>query len=93
MVSNKKSYSEDVTDEERENWEAIFTNGVNSYLTTFENYVRPIKCDVTDLHKYNKSDINNHFIFGWFESFTQSDNVPQWMLEAENLVIEVVHED
>ena len=37
------------------------------------------KFDSTDIDQYN----GNHFIFGWWECFGQSDNVPMWMVESK----------
>jgi len=92
ITDGKRTHSEDVTEEQKEYFEEISTNGANPDVEgkTFEWWVRPIKSKATDLDKYNTRDDNAHFIYGWFESFAQSDNVPQWMYDADdNLQIEV----
>jgi hypothetical protein len=39
------------------------------------------------LEQFNAGDIDqyngNHYIFGWWECFTQSDDVPSWMHDSE----------
>jgi len=94
IQSGIRGYSEDVTDMQKEYFQTISTNGANPDVEnkTFEWWVRPIKSKATDLEKYNTRDDNAHFVFGWFESFSQSDNVPQWMYDAEELEIEVTNE-
>jgi hypothetical protein len=34
---------------------------------------------MSDVYKYN----GNHFVYGWWESFMQSDDVPMWIYAAE----------
>lgn len=60
-------------------------------------YAENVQIDIADFSKNHKfySLINNlpvseikqfngvHFIFGWFECFIQSDNVPQWIWETD----------
>lgn len=93
VSAGKRSYSEDVTDEQKEYFQEISTNGANPKMEdkTLEWWVRPIKCKASEVDKYNSGD-DSHFIFGWFECFAQSDNVPQWVYDAEELELEVVNE-
>lgn len=89
----KHAYEEDVTEETTEYFNECKNNGANPWLNTFESYTRPIKDDLmfyNSLDKYNKKDKNNHFIYGWWECFSQSDNVPLWMDDAKSLTIEVI---
>lgn len=94
ITNGIQSYSEDVTDGQKEYFKTISTNGANPDVEnkTFEWWVRPIKSNASDLEKYNKRDGNGHFIFGWFECLAQSDDVPQWMYDADELEIEVTNE-
>lgn len=51
---------------------------------SFTKPLRPFKASSID--QFN----GNHFIFGWFECFSQSDDVPMWLREAtsDELTIE-----
>lgn len=93
ITEGKHSYSEDVTDAQKEYFKEISTNGANKDVEhkTFDWWTRPITTKATDLNKYNTRDENAHFIFGWFECFSQSDNVPQWAYLAQDLDIEVIN--
>jgi len=96
ITDGKRTYSEDVTDEQLEYYEEISTSGTNPEmeLIKFEDWVRPIKEKLTDtsLDKYNTRDENCHFIFGWMEGFSQSEYVPEWIYNAKDLWIEVKKE-
>jgi hypothetical protein len=94
LTVGKRSYSEDVTDEQKEYFQGISTNGANKDIEgkTFDWWIRPITSKASDLEKYNTRDSNQHFIFGWFEGFIQSDNVPMWIYEAEEIDVEVLNE-
>lgn len=94
ITDGKRTYEENVTEEEQKYFKEISTNGANPEIEkmSFEHWTRPIKEDLMDnqsLDKYNTCDQNAHFIFGWMECFSQSDNVPQWIYEAKHLSIEV----
>ena len=96
-VSNgKQTYEEDVTQEVIEHFEECVSNGANKHLEKikFEHYTRPIKEDLTiakSLDKYNHSDKNAHFIFGWLDCFSQSSHVPEWIYNTTDLFIEVIN--
>ena len=96
LSAEKRTYSEDVTSEQKEYFEEISTNGANKDIEgkTFEWWTRPIKVKADEIEKFNTRNENAHFIFGWFESFSQSHNVPQWMYDVNGneLIIEVVNE-
>lgn len=72
-------------------------DGKHSYsyrndLDEYEGYegeeLRPLNSfDISNINQYN----GNHFIFGWWECFTQSDEIPYWMRENE-LVLEFTNE-
>lgn len=96
VTDGKRTYIEDVTEDCKEYWNEVSTNGANSWLTDFKRDHRPIKetlkNGIKDLDKYNTQDENSHFIYGWWECFMQSDNIPMWMYEAEILELEVTNE-
>jgi len=94
ITDGKHSYEEEVTEEQKEHFEECKNNGANPWMKniTFEKYTRPIKENLMDsksLDKYNERNENNHFVYGWMESFSQGDNVPEWMRDAKELTIEV----
>jgi hypothetical protein len=95
ITSGKRSYSEDVTKEQKEYFQEISTNGANKDVEgrTFEWWTRPVKIKSDELEKFNVRGEDAHFIFGWFESFAQSDNVPDWIYLAEELDVEVLNEE
>ena len=98
ITDGKRAYSENVTDEQKEHFDECQSNGANSWLEkmTFEHYTRPIKESIMErnsLDKYNETDENAHFVFGWMECFSQGDDVPEWVREAKELWIEVTNED
>lgn len=89
-----KLYVVDVTDEVEEHYNECISNGSNKWLEEIdiEHYSRPIKeslLEAGSLDKYNRREDEAHFIFGWFESFCQSDNIPEWMSNSDKLTIEV----
>jgi len=95
VTVGKRSLLEDVTDEQKEYFKEISTNGANKDVEgrDFDWWTRPINSKASDLEKYNTNDENAHFIYGWFEGFVQSDNVPMWVYEAEEMDIEVINEN
>lgn len=97
ITDGKRTYIEDVTEEEKESFELYSANGWNSGLTDFKKYTRSLpefKLKTDLLEQYNTVDEKAHFIFGWCESFFQSDNVPDWMWgDGDLLRIEVIRED
>lgn len=94
IISNgAQSYTEDVTEDQKEYFQEISTNGANPELTTFGRWTRELEpFDIAKVAKYNTRDSDCHFIFGWLESFSQSDNVPDWMRSAGEILISVKHE-
>jgi hypothetical protein len=94
ITDGKHSYEEDVTEEQKEHFNECKNNGANPWMEKipFKQYTRPVKEDLMDnesLDKYNVTDKNAHFVFGWMEAFSQGDSVPEWMYNAEELTIEV----
>lgn len=92
ITNGKKTYSEKLDmKKEKEEWNEWTTNGANPHLEkiTFDYYHRPITCNFDSIEKYN----GNHFIFGWHESFIQSDDVSGWMYDAKKLTITVTRND
>lgn len=65
-------------------------NGANPHLEamTFKEYTRPVCFNAKEIDQFNQPG-GYHFIFGWWECFCQSDDVPGWMHEADSLTIEV----
>lgn len=95
ITNGKQTYEEDVTNEIKEHFLECISNGGNPWLEKMDidYYTRPIKENLMVSHsldKYNKADENAHFIFGWMECFSQSDNVPEWMWNSKEIFIEVV---
>lgn len=97
ITDGKRTYIEDVTEEEKESFELYSANGWNSGETDFKRYTRSLpefNLETNLLEKYNTVDGNAHFIFGWCERFLQSDDVPGWMYDPDvKLKIEVIQED
>jgi hypothetical protein len=73
----------DELQEQIDYFEECQTNGSNPWMKdlTFEQYTRPIECSIGDIDQFNATDSNSHIIFGWFESFCQSENAPIWIGE------------
>ncbi|OGD52538.1 hypothetical protein A3K80_09135 [Candidatus Bathyarchaeota archaeon RBG_13_38_9] len=95
ITDGKRTYSEDVTEEQKESFEECSAHDLNPWLTSFDSYTREISWheSTTDwLNQFNTADENAHFIYGWFECLSQSSNVPEWMYEAESLKIRVRNE-
>jgi hypothetical protein len=84
ITDGKRTYIEDVTEtmmEANKDW------GLDM------SHFRPIQTTPMELDKFNKTDENAHFIYGWVEGFLQSDEVPDWMNYGyRNLKIEVINE-
>jgi hypothetical protein len=93
ITDGKRTYSEDVTEEQRESFEECSTNGANPWLTDFDRYTRSLpefELKTKLIERYNTRDEDAHFIFGWCECFFQSDDVPGWMYDPDvRLKIEV----
>lgn len=93
LSSGDKSYTEDVTEDQRKYFQEISSNGANPELTTFDHWTRELDpFDISKVEKYNTRDSDCHFIFGWLESFSQSDNVLDWMRSEGEILISVKHE-
>jgi hypothetical protein len=96
ITDGKRTYSEDVTEEQKESFEEYSTNGANPWMTDFDNYTRALPefdMEATILEEYNTTDEKAHFIFGWCECFFQTDDAPGWMYGPDvRLKIEVIKE-
>lgn len=77
-ISNgRKTYSEKIDLEEQKEIEGENFNE--------EKYI-PLKAfPMSEISMLN----GVHFIFGWWECFMQSDDVPMWVVEAEELMVSV----
>ena len=76
----KKKYTETIDPKDKE-WDDYFDDKT-------PEFTRPLsKFSHKDIGQYNED--GGHFIFGWMETFCQSDEVPMWMREADGLFIEV----
>lgn len=62
-------------------------------LSNSPSFFREIETTSDDLENFNTSNSNAHFIYGWFESFAQSDNIMEWLYEADKIYIKVYHEE
>lgn len=96
ITDGKHTYEEDVTEDQKEYYGEISTNGANPEMNdvSFEQWTRPVKENLMEdnsLDKYNTRDKSCHFIFGWMECFSQGDDVPEWMHDAKELTIEVLN--
>ncbi len=67
-----------------EHFEECRTNGSNNYLTSFENFVRPVELCLEDIELFNERDDNHHMIFGHYESLQQSYNCPHFLWSNKN---------
>lgn len=77
LSAGKKKYTEDVTED------------VSQYANPlFYRELKNIKS--SELEQFNGADLS-HFIFGWFEAFAQSNDIPQWLYESETILINVEH--
>lgn len=74
--------------EQKEYFKELQTNGANPDIEkiTWDEWMMPVRIRHEDIQIWNKKP---HFIYGWWESFLQSDNVPQWLMgaESENVLI------
>ena len=61
----------------REYYEELTTNGANPRMNgvSFEEYMQPVKVDEQGLEAINHQP-HGHFLFGFIESFFQSDEMP-----------------
>lgn len=94
ITDGKRTYSEDVTEEEKKSFEECSAHDINPWLISFESYTRELPWnDFTTkwVAQFDTTDENAHFISGWCDCFFQSDNVPEWMWESESLKIRVRH--
>lgn len=94
LREGNRKYSETISGceyrEVQEHFCECQTNGANPHLEnmTFEEFTRPLepfKSTRSGLEQYN----GNHYIYGWMECFSQSDEVPFWIQESTELTIEV----
>jgi len=94
VTNGKKSYSEIVDDYLLEYYCEIVGNGANIDMLdiSYNYWSRPIKDNVSDLRKYNTTGSDSHFIFGWFESFCQSNDAPLWLYDRDEIIIIVSKE-
>jgi len=80
IISSSKHKTVIVWKETLDEWDYDYfielqTNGANKHIEriTWEHWTRPIKCELSEINKFNKADDNAHFIFGYIESLAQSD--------------------
>ena len=77
ITRGKREYKEDVTEEAREDFDECVSNGANPHLVKlgWEEWTKEIIVNEKEL-----SDLNGrHFLYGWIESFMQSDECPNWI--------------
>ncbi len=95
ITDGKRTYSEDVTDDQRYKFES-FPNELRNQKIIFKTYTRELKpfpFTTAEISKFNTRDENSHFIFGWVESLAQSEDIPGWMVDVDvDLTISVKHE-
>ena len=91
ITKGKRAYKEDVTEEAREYFDECVSNGANSHLMKlgWDEWTKEIIIIHREMDELN----GKHFLFGWLESFFQSDNVPSWMWETKDLIIEFYHHE
>lgn len=92
ITSGKRECKEDVTEETKEHFDECVSNGVNPHLVKlgWDEWIREVIIKHRDIDQLN----GKHFLYGWVESFLQSDDVPAWVWDAKDLVIEFyAHED
>ena len=73
----KRRYTETI-DPKAEEWGDFFNDKDSDFTRSLSRFSHK------DIGPFN----DNHFIFGWMESFIQSDNVPLWMHDSTGLFIE-----
>ena len=95
ITDGKKTYSEDVTEEQEEDFRS-FPAVLRNKKITFETWnreLKPFPFTTAEMDKFNTRDENSHFIYGWAECFGQSDDVPMWMsCDDVELITSVKHE-
>lgn len=79
-------------DEEQEMFREWQINGANPNIGTFEQFHRPIQFKLGDIGKFNTQNPHtDHFIFGWFESQSQSDEgLPFWV--QKDTIVEIIRD-
>ena len=95
ITDERRTYSETIWGDDLADMIDYFvelkTNGANPDLkdTSWKEWTRSLpKFELKNIEQYN----SNHFVYGWIESFQQSDSVPTWIRNAENLWVEVLNE-
>lgn len=85
----KKRYIEDVSIYVKDCWDSNpkHNEDKNEDDAAFERWKRSIEVRSDDLWLFNTRDENAHFIFGWFESYCQSEDVCPWVLNEDLLYI------
>lgn len=72
-----------------------FSEDVTDNIPGYEEHqLREIEIDGTTVEEYNvpRTDPKSHFIFGWIESLSQSDNLMSWMVEPDvKIILRVIH--
>lgn len=91
ITREKREYKEDVTDEAKEHFDECVSNGANPHLVKlgWDEWTKEIIVNKRQLEDLN----GKHFLFGWIESFMQSDDCPDWMHNDTNFYEFYVHED
>ncbi|MFA5132849.1 MAG: hypothetical protein WC444_06010 [Candidatus Paceibacterota bacterium] len=84
ITDGKHTYTEDVTDEIEDTRKY---SGMDD--ATYENWTREVTIDNWIDFENNYM---NHFLYGWCESFAQSDKMPPWIEGSTTLTIKVVKE-
>ena len=77
ITRGKREYKEDVTEEAREDFDECVSNGANPHLVKlgWEEWTKEIIVNEKELNDLN----GRHFLYGWIESFMQSDECPNWI--------------
>jgi hypothetical protein len=73
--------------EHRAQYGELIANGANPRLDdiSFDDYHREIFLAIPELKLFN----GTHFLYGWWESFRQGNDVPDWAKENKHLNIHV----
>lgn len=80
ISDGRRTYSEKIDLEEQKEIEMEERGYFNE-----EEYIPLVAFHMSDISRLN----GVHFIFGWLECFMQSDDVPMWVRESDELMVSV----
>lgn len=90
IAKGKREYKEDVTEEASEHFEECVSNGANPHLVKlgWDEWTKETIVSKKEIDGLN----GKHFLYGWIESFMQSDDYPRW-IDDEGVIYEFYHHE